>query len=185
MLGVALIGDWKLAKKILATAPAAFDRALKNAIRHEAEVIAGMMRKKIASNVPPPNAASTVQNKGSSKTLIETGKMRQEVQVVWKGKFQAVIGIPSKAKGGVSSLADIHENGRVIIQQMTDKQRKFLHAKFGGGGGGGGGTGIIVIHIPARPFIKPVFEAYQAKAKDKFLTAFAHELEGWAKGAGP
>lgn len=181
LIAAKLIGDWKLAKKVLDTAPAAFDRALKKAIRHEAEKIAGMIRAKIASNVPPPNAASTVKNKGSSKTLIDTGEMRNSVQVVWKGKFNAFIGIPAKARKSATSLADIHENGRVIVQQMTDKQRKFLHAKLGGGGGGGG-TGVIVIHIPARPFIKPVFEAYASHAKPSFIAVLSNELAGWAKG---
>lgn len=181
MIVSSLIGDWKLAKRVLNTAPAAFDRALKKAIKHEAEKIAGMIRTKIASNVPPPNAASTVQNKGSSKSLVDSGGMRNSVQVVWKGKFAAFIGIPAKARKSATSLADIHENGRVIVQQMTDKQRKFLHAKFGGGGGGAG-PGIIVIHIPARPFIRPVFDAYASLAKPTFVAVLSNELAGWAKG---
>ncbi|MDH7597550.1 MAG: hypothetical protein QHG98_07435 [Methanothrix sp.] len=31
--------------------------------------------KKILSNIPPPNAPSTVRKKGSSKTLVDTGAM--------------------------------------------------------------------------------------------------------------
>jgi len=180
MIVAKLIGDWKLAQKVLSAAPAAFDRALKAAIRHEAEKIAGLIRTKIASNVPPPNAASTVKGKGSSKTLIESAKMRNSVQVVWNGKFDAFIGIPTKARKSTANLADIHENGRIIVQQMTDKQRKFLHVKLGGGGGGGG-TGVIVIHIPARPFIKPVFAAYKGDAKQTFIGVLSNELGSWAK----
>lgn len=182
MIGVKLIGDWKIAKKVLDAAPAAFDRALKAAIKHEAETIAGMIRKRIAGNTPPPNAPSTIMQKGSSKTLIASGEMQKTVQVVWRGKFQAFIGIPASAKKGVARLADIHENGKVIVQQMTDKQRRFLHAMFKGGGQRTGGTGIIVIHIPARPFIKPAFEEYQKQAKPKFLEALTEGLDTWANG---
>lgn len=40
---------------------------------------AGMVQDQIASNTPPPNAPSTVRQKGSSGTLIDTGRMRQSV----------------------------------------------------------------------------------------------------------
>mgnify|MGYP006921283392 CR=1 FL=1 len=184
MFGAKLVGNWDNAKKMLDAAPAAFDRALKKTVQAEAEKIAGMIRKRIASNTPPPNALSTVFNKGSSKTLVNTGEMQKTVQIVWKGKFKAFIGIPASAAKGMAKLADIHENGKVIIQQMTDRQRRFLHAKFskgggGKGGGGGGGTGIIVIHIPARPFMRPAFEEYKANAKDDILVSLTDNLSGW------
>ncbi len=35
--------------------------------------------KKIDSNVPPPNAPSTIRQKGSSHTLIDTGRLRASV----------------------------------------------------------------------------------------------------------
>lgn len=34
----------------------------------------------ISSNIPPPNAPSTIRQKGSSKTLIDTGTLRNSVQ---------------------------------------------------------------------------------------------------------
>lgn len=37
--------------------------------------------KKINSNVPPPNAPSTIKQKGSSKTLIDTGNMVNSVDM--------------------------------------------------------------------------------------------------------
>ncbi|KRE07452.1 hypothetical protein ASE63_22395 [Bosea sp. Root381] len=40
---------------------------------------AGKIQDQIAANTPPPNAASTVLRKGSSRTLIDTGRMRQSV----------------------------------------------------------------------------------------------------------
>lgn len=38
-----------------------------------------LIQAQIASNMPPPNAASTVAQKGSSRTLIDTGRMRQSM----------------------------------------------------------------------------------------------------------
>lgn len=41
---------------------------------------------KIGSNVPPPNAPSTVRGKGSSRTLIDSGTMRQSIRWVVEDK---------------------------------------------------------------------------------------------------
>lgn len=40
---------------------------------------AGKIQDQIAANMPPANAPSTVKQKGSSRTLIDTGRMRQSV----------------------------------------------------------------------------------------------------------
>lgn len=40
---------------------------------------AGKVQEKIASNVPPPLAQSTIDKKGSSVSLIDTGQMRQAI----------------------------------------------------------------------------------------------------------
>lgn len=39
----------------------------------------GMIKKQIRSNMPPPNKASTLRRKKSTKTLIDTGRMMQSV----------------------------------------------------------------------------------------------------------
>ena len=41
--------------------------------------IENAIRLKILSNIPPPNAASTIKTKGSSHTLIDTGEMLESV----------------------------------------------------------------------------------------------------------
>jgi hypothetical protein len=43
--------------------------------QHSADI-----KRKIGSNLPPPNAPSTVRAKGSSSTLIDSGAMRQAVR---------------------------------------------------------------------------------------------------------
>lgn len=39
----------------------------------------GKIQQKIASGVPPPNAPATIAAKGSSTTLIDTGRLRQAI----------------------------------------------------------------------------------------------------------
>jgi hypothetical protein len=40
---------------------------------------AAKIQDQIASNMPPPNAPSTIAQKGSSGTLIDTGRLRQSI----------------------------------------------------------------------------------------------------------
>lgn len=55
---------------------------------------AGKIQDQIASNMPPPNAPSTVAQKGSSGTLIDTGRMRQSI--TWELDGASGVGIGFK-----------------------------------------------------------------------------------------
>lgn len=49
--------------------------------------LADGVKAKITTNIPPPDSPATVEHKGSDKTLIDTGRMRQAVTwVVDEGK---------------------------------------------------------------------------------------------------
>lgn len=41
--------------------------------------LAGKVQEKISSGVPPENAPSTIRAKGSSRTLVDTGQLRQSI----------------------------------------------------------------------------------------------------------
>jgi hypothetical protein len=165
---ITLVGDWAKAKAVLSAAPAEIEQATHMAIIGLANYLAGKIKKKIGSQVPPPNSPLTILMKKSSKTLIDQGDLRNSVTVISVKRHEAFIGIPQQ--GGAASLAAIHEQGRTIVMQMTPKQRRFLFATLGKKVGKlryhAPSTGILVIHIPARPFIKPVFEE-EAPGLDK------------------
>ena len=48
------------------------------------EKITNDIKEKINSNVPPPNSPITIAKKGSSRTLIDTGKMMQSIKSLIK-----------------------------------------------------------------------------------------------------
>lgn len=50
-------------------------------LRHQDQI-----KDKIGSNLPPPNAPATIEAKGSSKTLIDTGAMKNSVHYLVRGK---------------------------------------------------------------------------------------------------
>lgn len=170
MAGIKRIGDWKKAKEVLEAAPADLDQALQTAVLALANFYVGKIKQKIGSNIQPALSPFTMRGIGAArkfagagaKTLINRGDMRNSVTVVSAGKYEAFVGIPASSAKDVK-IAQIHEEGRVIVQQMTPKQRAFLHATLGKKASkirSAPSTGIIVIHIPARPFIKPVFDEY-------------------------
>ena len=49
------------------------------ALKRLGAVFVGKVQKRMAGGVPPPNAASTVAQKGSSKPLIDTGQLRSSI----------------------------------------------------------------------------------------------------------
>lgn len=197
--GVRLIGDWVQAKKILDAAPEDLKQARSKALLQEGLYLLKQLQQNF-KKVAPPNAQSTIDNKGSSTPLVNNRDLYNSMALFpEKPKDEVFIGIPAAAKargsaGGRNSkgqftshvkgaeivrLIDIHENGKIVVQQMTDKQRKFLHAKLGKSGAtGGGGTGVIVIHIPARPFVKPTFEQNPPeKIAERFLARLISNLK--------
>lgn len=165
MIKMKQIGDWIKCETVLKSAPGDLKQALAKALLQEGLYLLNEMRKNFRK-VTPPNAQSTIKNKGSSVPLVDNRDFYNSMQIVpAKPKTEVFIGIPASTprrggKEGTIALAEIHEQGKTIVQVMTDRQRKFLHKKFGSfnNGKGKGGTGVIVIIIPPRPFIRPTFE---------------------------
>lgn len=164
--------------------------AISVTLRREAEIMAGAMRERF-DKVRPANSRITKFLKGSSKPLVgETGDLRNAIGVVDVDETTFYIGIPEDVDE--AKLAMIHEKGLTIVQHMTDKQRKFLHAvlpkqtkreQLVSQGkrklreeSGQQSTGIIVIHIPARPFIEPTFRSQMRLSNKRFSEALLSEL---------
>ncbi len=181
-INVKMTGDWEKAQELLNAAPARFDAALDEALTAEAEFLRGRIIGRFGRGGGGQFSAQSPLTKltgGKGKALVRSGELRGSIGVVdGPGKHSKFIGVPAEAGDRNLKLADIHENGRTIVQPMSDQQRKFLHATLPDGGGKGGGTGIIVTHIPARPFVQPVFEAERSKIPKRVVKRLAEALEG-------
>ncbi len=173
---IQLTGDWTKAQAALHGSPQDIDQAMHAAVMGVAEYLAGKIKKKIGSNVPPPNSPFTLLMKKSAKTLIDNSDMRNAIGVIPVGRHNAFVGIP--AAGGMARLADIQENGRTIVMRMTPKMRKFLHATLGQRVSKvGSGNGILVIHIPPRPFVAPTFAEEGSTLEARFKRLFIANLK--------
>lgn len=178
LIGIVLEGNWKKFLVKMRASPAKARAAMRKASKAEAEHTAGMMRKKF-DRVRPSNAPITRFLKGSSKPLVNNADLRDSIGTSKEDDMSWYVGVPRGTRE--AKLAAVHEGGITIVQQLTDRQRRFLHAVLpkvaGGGAPKGGGTGILVIHIPARPFIGPTLKEAAKGAAKRFMGYFAEEME--------
>lgn len=185
-MSVSRTGNWVMAKKILASAPADVQTAIKQAVYQEGHHFERLVKKAIGRGPPPPLAGGKRKGsgpgKGGSKPLNASGEMKGSVTVLpTTPALEVFIGIPRASARGVR-LAEIHEFGKTIVMDMTPKMRKFFFGVLFKGeqrkGGGGTGKGFIVIHIPARPFIRPAFAEGAVGSQERFEARLIKLLSG-------
>lgn len=174
------VGDWNDARKILKASDVALKRAIQKTLLQEAllykkEIVKGIRKQSPGGKTFQPISDSTKKVRRAlgfrgTKALIRTGDLIRSITVV-RRRNGVFIGVPrtaqSKSGKPLFELARIHEEGTdPFVIRVTPKMRKFLHATLGargkkksrtGGGFAGASSQIIIIQIPARPFLAPVF----------------------------
>lgn len=174
-------GDWAAARRILATAPKRLKEAQDKAVLQEAQFFRTKIVEGLRSGAPggqalePPAPTTLAIRKlrgfKGTKPLIVQGDLRNSIAVVREGDgvFVGVLrSARGRAGGALVDIARVHEFGsRPIVVKITPKVRALLHAAFRKAGldrpsTGRPSTGVAVIRVPARPFLKPVFETYGA-----------------------
>ena len=188
-MGIERIGDWSKARAMLSQAASRFERAVAAEVRQQAEglrreIVQGLTRQAPGgSAITPPSeltlARRRLLRRGGSKSLLVRADLRNSVVVVMRGT-DAFIGVPRQARGadgiGLVQIARVHEFGtNPTVIPMTPAMRRFLflllrRAGRTPGEGGGSGRGVVVVQVPARPFLRPAFEAFR-KGLDKRLLA--------------
>lgn len=166
------VGDWAAARAATEAMGTRMVRATERATKQEAQLFRRMVvtafntRGKSNGTAWVPNKPSTRKQKGSSKPLIDSGQLRNSVQVVDRGGA-IFVGIPNFArrKGGgpLVSIAAVHEYGKVIVQNR--------------------GGQVVLIKIPKRSFIQATadFHFSPAKVRTRFHARVAVGMgPGWA-----
>ena len=192
-MAVSRTGDWGRARRLLTAAPQRLQAAVATAVRQEAhalrnEIVQGLTRQAPGGEpLKPPSpltiAARQLAGFGGSKALLVRGALRNSITVFVHGD-EAFVGVSrsTRAKDGGSmvDLAKLHEfGGPPVIIPMTPKMRRFLFALLRQAGKeptGGSGRGVIVVQVPARPFLRPAFERFREGASRRFLERVAREL---------
>ena len=197
MTRVRKTGDWARARRLLAAGPMKLKSAIGTALRQEAQLLRKEVVQGITKQAPggeaikPPSAltlaAREMKGRGGTKALMVGGDLRNSITAIVKGD-EAFVGVLRKArgKGGQSlvNVAEVQEFGAgPIIIPMTPAMRRFLFAllrKAGEEPSGGSGRGVVVVTIPARPFLRPAFEVFSKGAQRRFLDRVADQL-GWGR----
>lgn len=192
-MAVSRTGDWARARRLLTAAPQRLQAAIGTAVRQEAhalrnEIVQGLTRQAPGGEpLKPPSpltiAARELEGFGGTKALIVQGDLRNSITVFVQGD-EAFIGVSrsARSKDGASmvDLAKLHEfGGPPVIIPMTPKMRRFLFALLRQAGKeptGGSGRGVIVVQVPARPFLRPAFDKFREGASRRFLERVAREL---------
>ena len=192
-MAVSRTGDWARARRLLTAAPQRLQAAIGTAVRQEAHALRNEIVQGLTSQAPggetlkPPSpltiAARQLEGFGGSKALIVRGDLRNSITVIVQGD-EAFIGVSrsARSKDGASmvDLAKLHEfGGPPVIITMTPKMRRFLFALLRQAGKeptGGSGRGVIVVQVPARPFLRPAFDKFREGASRRFLERVAREL---------
>ena len=192
-MAVSRTGDWARARRLLTAAPQRLQAAISTAVRQEAhalrnEIVQGLTRQAPGGEpLKPPSpltiAARELEGFGGSKALIVRGDLRNSITVIVQGD-EAFIGVSrsARSKDGASmvDLAKLHEfGGAPVIIPMTPKMRRFLFALLRQAGKeptGGSGRGVIVVQVPARPFLRPAFDKFREGAGRRFLERVARDL---------
>ncbi len=192
-MAVTRTGDWARARQLLAAGPQRLRSAIGVAIRQEAQGLRNEIVQGLTSQAPgdepikPPApltlAARQLESFGGTKALLVRGDLRNSITVIVEGD-EAFIGVPRSARssGGESlvDLAQLHEyGGPPVIIPITPKMRRFLFALLRQAGKeptGGSGRGVVVVQVPARPFLRPAFEKFREGASRRFLERVAQQL---------
>ncbi len=192
-MAVMRTGDWARARQLLAAGPQRLRSAIGVAIRQEAQGLRNEIVQGLTSQAPggepikPPApltlAARQLEGFGGTKALLVRGDLRNSITVIVEGD-EAFIGVPRSARssGGESlvDLAQLHEyGGTPVIIPITPKMRRFLFALLRQAGKeptGGSGRGVVVVQLPARPFLRPAFEKFREGASRRFLERVAQQL---------
>jgi len=194
------VGKWEVARHILHSLPHRFEKAVDEGIAQEAHFMRGKVVEGLREQAPggqtfKPLVESTIAKRQllrfrGTKALIVRGDLARSITVQRQPSGSYFVGVLRTARGRLGSplanVAELNEFGsRPIAIRITPKMRRFL-AMLGHMTGhepseDGGGTGIVVVQIPARPFMRPVAEKYfgdRDAVAQRFLGRISRSLAG-------
>ncbi len=190
-------GDWRKAQALLTRGARELGRSVDRALTQEAHalrtaIVEGLDKQSpggepLTPLEPLTLAARRLRRFRGTKVLIRTAELRNALAVIRRASL-VFVGIPGAARGkdgrSLSARAEAQEFGAgPTIVPITPRMRRFLFALYREAGRTpsattGAGTGVVVIQVPARPFLRPVLAAFQVGATRRFLARVAGDLMG-------
>ena len=168
-------GDWKKLRDVMKR----FDKRLQEhctaALTRAGVLLEGMIKDRIISGRGMKKLHGfTVEQKGSSKPLIDDGDLLGSVGHRLVQKHAVFVGAHRTAADG-TDVAALHEREKGTRVKVTPKMRAYLHAR-----GLHLKLATTELFIPGRPYILPAFRDFKAKGhmKNLFGKAIRKTLKG-------
>jgi len=168
-------GQWGKLRDVMKRFDARLQKNCKVALLRAGVLLEGMIKDRIISGRDMQKLHGfTVDEKGSSKPLIDDGDLLGSVGHRFVAKDAVFVGAHRKAEDG-TDIAALHEREEGTRIKVTPKMRAYLHAR-----GFHLKPETTELFIPGRPYIKPAFRDFKAKGHMKGLFGKAVEktLEG-------
>lgn len=155
------------ARAVMAGSNRALATAARAAARADSRAAASTAKQISRSQMKTSWQAIAAGHKATAgaKILIQSADLMNSIRAIHRGDT-SVIGVMRSAKSkdgkSLANIARIHEFGAgPKAVRMTQKQRAFLMAMYRRIGTlkvARGGGGVRIVRIPARPFVRPIFE---------------------------
>lgn len=144
------------------------DEEVKTVVKKAGVNLRNEIVKKIHSNIPPPNAPSTIKAKGSSKTLIDTGEMWRSIDTQIIQEDESTIDVASGIfEPEIVKYAIANEYGSVRTVTTKNKDNKDeMH------------QGFSVIVIPERSFMRSAYDENIEDIYEKMAVEIGQIMSG-------
>jgi len=172
---VAKFGQWKELRDVMKRFGDRLKKNCSTALMRAGIELEGIIKDRILSGRGMKKLHGfTVEEKGSSKPLIDDGDLLNSVGYRFVGPDAVFVGVHRKAEDG-TDIAAIHEREEGTRIKVTPKMRAYLHAR-----GFHLKPTTTELFIPGRPFVKPSYRDFRRKgiAKKLFGKAIKKTLEG-------
>jgi hypothetical protein len=172
---VAKQGQWKRLRDVMRGFDKRLKRNCKVALMRAGILIEGMIKDRIISGRDMAKLHGfTIDEKGSSKPLIDGGDLLGSVGYRFVERDAVFVGVHRKAEDG-TDIAELHEREEGVRIKVTPKMRAYLHAR-----GLHLKRSTTEIFIPGRPYLKPAFRDFRAKGhmRGLFGKAVTKTLKG-------
>jgi hypothetical protein len=198
MFNATLTGDWDKLQGALWDIGARFPAAMQDSLAEEGE----FYRRKIVEGIreqapggktfkplsPVTLAIRKLMGFGGTKALIRTGELRNNIVSVAQ-QDRVFVGILYTARGSdgrsLADLGKLNEEGGIIRSAISRRRMRLIAQAMrkaglkGSGGSGGAHPGLGFVKIPARPFLRPVFEMYGGqRGANRFMARVARKMGG-------
>ena len=166
-------GDWAKVRAVLQRGAAKMKGAIRGSVREEGTllrktVVRGLEEqalggKALAPLSPLTLAARELAGHRGDKALVAGRALVRSIRSIARGDV-VFVGVPKGARADDgTSLAEVARTQELgagpLVVPMTPAMRRFLFAMFARAGrtdrSRGSGKGVVVIHVPPRPFLEP------------------------------